>query len=347
MRDDTEGQPTAGASRRRSLGAACAATLLAVASGRAAARPRPEPASSPGDGSPANIPLAIVTGGLSGTYVRVGSDLASVLESTGMQVLPVVTRGSFDNLNHLLHTRGVDAALVQADALADLRRRTSSEVARSIQYAAKLYDEEVHILARRDIRSIGDLANKKVNTDRIGSGTALTASVLFGALGLTVEATHDDQETALGKLRRGEIAALAYVAGKPVKLLARLSDADAAGLWLLPVPLDAALLDTYLPTRIAKADYPALVGERGVDTFAVGTMLAVYAWQPGTERYDNLARFIPAMFERLPTLQQEPYHPKWKDVSLRSQVPGWTRFAPAQEWVRLHGGGAPISRSRS
>ena len=192
--------------------------------------------------------------------------------------------------------------------------------------------------ARRDVRTIADLAGKQVNVDRQGSGTALTASVLFRSLGLQAVMTHDDQETALGRLQKGEIAALAYVAGKPVKLLARLSEADAAGLHLLPVPLEPALLDTYIPTRIEQADYPALVAEGGIDTFAVPTMLAVYAWQPGTERYDNVTRYVTAIFERLGDLKKGPYHPKWRDVSLRSQVPGWTRFAPAQEWVRQNNG---------
>jgi hypothetical protein len=30
---------------------------------------------------------------------------------------------------------------------------------------------------------------------------------------------------------------------------------------------------------------------------------------------------------------QPPRHPKWKDVNLAAQVPGWTRFVPAQEWL--------------
>ena len=326
--------------RRRAAGATAAAALLAAAD-LASARTRHAGGEQPKADAPANVPIAIVTGGLSGTYVRIASEMAAVLDNKGFRVLPVVTRGSFDNLDHLLNTRGVDAAMVQADALAELRRRTSEETARPIQYGAKLYDEEIHILARREIGTIADLAGKPVNVDKQGGGTALTASVLFRSLNLKVEMVHDDQETALGRLSRGEIAALAYVAGKPVKLLARLSEADAAGLKLLPVPLDPALLDTYLPARIGRDDYPALLAaEGGIDTFAVPTMLAVYAWQPGTERFDNLARFIPALFEQLPTLQKPPFHPKWRDVSLRSQVPGWTRFAPAQDWVRQNLGAA-------
>jgi hypothetical protein len=32
-------------------------------------------------------------------------------------------------------------------------------------------------------------------------------------------------------------------------------------------------------------------------------------------------------------LQQPPFHPKWKEVSPRVPVEGWTRFEAAQEWL--------------
>lgn len=329
---------------RRAAGTACAAALLAAAGAAPAAADVPSSrgvnARGPGaDTRSRTTAHAVVSGGLGGTYIRVAADISSVLDGTGIRVLPAVSKGSGENLDHLLHTRGIDVALVQADALADLRRRATPDAVRTIEYAAKLYDEEIHLLARREIADIAGLAGKRVNVDRRGSGTALTASVLFGALGLTVEAVHDDQETALGRLLRGEIAALAYVAGKPVHLLSRLGGQEAGALHLLPVPLDAALLDTYVPARIERADYPALVGgEGGVETFGVGTVLAMYVWPPGTERHDNLSRFVAATFDRMAALKRPPHHPKWRDVDLRSQVPGWTRFAPARAWMRRQGG---------
>lgn len=323
------------AATRRGLGAVLVhAGAFLVSAGAAHAQPTPRFVRPAGpDKRSSIVPLAVVTGGRGGTYVRIAEDLASVLEDTPIRVLPVLTRGSGENLDHLLYTRGIDAALVQTDALWALQRRGD---ARAIEYAAKLYDEEVHILAGTRFGDARDLAGERVNFDRPNSGTALTAAALFAGLGVPVQPVHDDQETALGKLSRGEIAAMVYVAGKPVHLLSRLGTADAAGLRLLPVPLVPALLQTYMPARIEQADYPVLAGG-GVDTLAVGTLLAVYAWPPGTERHDNLARFVAAMFERLPSLRQAPHHPKWRDVSPRSLAPGLVRFAPARDWVRSGG----------
>jgi hypothetical protein len=60
---------------------------------------------------------------------------------------------------------------------------------------------------------------------------------------------------------------------------------------------------------------------------------AVFAWPPRHERYKKVARFVDAFFGRYQLFMQPPRHPKWRDVNLAAQVPGWTRFTPAQEWL--------------
>lgn len=199
-----------------------------------------------------------------------------------------------------------------------------------MQYITKLYDEEVHILARRDIERVEDLAGQPVNVDLGGSGTAMTASLIFGSLGVQVQPVHSPQDLALERLRRGEIAALVYVAGKPARLFSNLRNEE--GLHLLSLPLAPPLLQTYLPASIRNADYPNLVAEGSpVQTVAVGAVLAVYAWKPNTERYVKVVRFLERFNQKFPELLQPPRHPKWREVNLTAQVPGWTRFSPESE----------------
>lgn len=327
---------------RRRFGGLLAAAAALWPPGGARAQPAPvQPSRGTGGARPPEAgAIQIASGGRTGTYVRIAEDLSSVLEGTDSMVLPVLTRGSVHNIGLLLGTRGIGAACVQHDALVELYRRAPDPVARSVQYALKLYDEEVHVLAAREIADVGQLAGKRVNVDRPDSGTALTAAALFRTLGLAVEAVHDDQATALARLARGEIAALVFVAGKPVDLLSRLGPAEAAGLRLLPLPLNAALLDVYAPARIEPADYPALtVGGDGIDTLSVATVLAVYAWPPGTEHHANLVKFLVAAFDRLPELgrPRSRFHPKWHDVSARSVVPGLLPFAPARALSQARG----------
>jgi len=39
---------------------------------------------------------------------------------------------------------------------------------------------------------------------------------------------------------------------------------------------------------------------------------------------------VDAFQENFPAFLRPPRHPKWRDVNLSAQVPGWTRFAGAQ-----------------
>ena len=278
--------------------------------------------------------VGVISGGVDGTYIRIASDLASVLDDGDrLRVLPVVGKGSLQNVTDILFLRGIDIGIVQSDVLTYARRRQlHPEIDQSIQYIAKLYDEEVHVLAGRDIAKLDDLANRKVNVDVRGSGTSMTASVLFESIGIPVQTTNDDQNTALQKLRQGEIAALVYVSGKPARLFTGLA-AD-SGFHLIAVPITKPLLETYLPAQFDHADYPLLVPEgASVDTIAVGSVMAVFAWPPGQERYRKVARFVDGFFSKFQLFMQPPRHPKWKDVNLAAQVPGWTRFAAAQEWL--------------
>jgi TRAP transporter TAXI family solute receptor len=279
--------------------------------------------------------VGIISGGVDGTYIRIATDLAAVLDDGDrLRVIPVVGKGSLQNIADILYLRGIDIGIVQSDVLAYAKRKQLyPNIDQSIQYITKLYDEEIHVLARPDIASLQDLADKPVNVDVIGSGTAMTAAVLFEGLQISVRTTNNDQATALDKLKRGEIAALVYVSGKPARLFSGIG--SDTGLHFLPVPLSAPLLETYLPARFTHADYPQLVSEDApVDTMAVGSVLATFAWPPGNERYRKVSRFVDAFFGKFQSFMQPPRHPKWKDVNLAAQVPGWTRFAPAQDWLK-------------
>jgi TRAP transporter TAXI family solute receptor len=279
--------------------------------------------------------VGIVSGGINGTYIRIAAELAAVLDNGDtLRVLPLVGKGSVQNIADILFLKGVDIGIVQSDVLAYIKReRLYPGADKSIQYIAKLYNEELHILAREDIARIADLAGKKVNFDVANSGTAMTASLIFEHLKTPIEPVYNDQALALDKLRRGEIAALAYVAGKPASLFRDVRAEE--GLHFLAVPLDPALLETYLPSRISHADYPTLMPEGDmVDTVAVGAVMAVYNWAPGSDRYRKVAHFVDAFFEKFPALLEPSRHPKWKEVNLAAQVPDWTRFTPAENWLR-------------
>src|SRR5262245_31311845 len=69
--------------------------------------------------------IGVITGGVSGTYVRIGADLSAVLDGYGdLRVITMLGKGSVQNISDLLYLQGVDVAVVQSDVLTWLRERS-------------------------------------------------------------------------------------------------------------------------------------------------------------------------------------------------------------------------------
>jgi TRAP transporter TAXI family solute receptor len=244
------------------------------------------------------------------------------------------------NITDILYLRGIDVGIVQSDVLQYIRETGSyPDISNRIAFITKLYNEEVHILTRTDIKAVEDLRGKKVNFANEGSGTYMTASVVFKKLGIDVEITTFDYELALENLKKGEIDALFYVAGKPAPIFSTIKPED--GLQLLNVDLTPELAETYLPGEFTTTDYPGLVPpNQEVKTVAVGAVMAVFNWKRAHGRYNKIKRFVDAFFGNFDQFLQAPRHPKWQEVNLAADVPGWKRFEPARAWLESHQGEA-------
>src|SRR5215469_9276369 len=215
--------------------------------------------------------VELETGRAAGISLRIAEDLANLVDDGATRrVLPVVGKGSLQNITDLKLLRGIDMAILQADVLDYAKQQNLVPGLEGwVTYIAKLYNEEFHLLARREVKSIAELANQKVNVDLRGAGTAVTAGRLFDLLDIRVTPAYDDQEVALEKLRKGEISALAFVAGKPAPLFRSIAGDE--GLHFLAIPLKAAVTAVYLPTRLTGQDYPGLVAaDQPVDTVGIG-----------------------------------------------------------------------------
>ena len=243
-------------------------------------------------------------------------------------------KGSVQNIDDILYLRGIDIGIVQSDVFAFVKQSNRHPTIDSrVHYITKLYNEEFHLLVSKDINSVEDLAGKKVNFGVQGSGTFMTASIVFDRLQVAPEPVSFDQGLALEKVKSGEIAGLVYVAGKPAQLFKDIEATD--GIRLLPIPLTDAILETYLPSRFSHGDYPRLVAEgEQVRTLAVGAVMAVYNWPAGHPRRQKTVNFIDAFFSRFAEFQAPPRHRKWQEVSLTAVVPGWNRYQPADDWLK-------------
>jgi TRAP transporter TAXI family solute receptor len=279
--------------------------------------------------------VGVITGMEGGTYARTAADL-TILDDDTLRVLPTLGKGSLQNLSDILYLKGIDIGFVQADALTYAKQHNLFPgLTQNIRYIAKLYDEEVHVLARKDITKLADLNGQRVNVDVVGSGSAMTAEILLDAYGIKAKVEHEKQVTGVQELKRGDIAAIIHVGGAPIPLFADIP-AD-SGIHFLPLTLNQTLAQTYLPDRFTHDNYPLLVpADAPVPTIAVGDVMAVFGWTPRNDRYARVARFVDAFFSKFDQFQQPPRHPKWREVNLTAEVPGWIRFQPAQDWLVQH-----------
>src|SRR5262249_61510751 len=164
----------------------------------------------------------------------------------------------------------------------------------------------VHLVARPNITSIEQLRGLKVNLDAKGSGTSYSMPDPFKTFGIEVEEVSMSQLEALQKVRSGEIAATALIAGKPVSSMLKLSRND--GLHFVPIPYPGQLIGNYLPATLANDDYPELIapGET-VDTVAVGAVLIAYDWpKTNIDRYRRVERCVGGCFSRVARAPRAP-----------------------------------------
>ncbi|WP_454623817.1 TAXI family TRAP transporter solute-binding subunit [Bradyrhizobium cenepequi] len=281
--------------------------------------------------------VTLITGTIGGTYVQFGADLASVLDDGNkLRVLPIVGRGSVQSVADILFLQGVDLGIVRADTLDYLERKGfAKDIKKQFTYVTKLYNEEMHVVAPKTIKSLKDLEGRIVSVDLPNGGTFVTALTVFERLGMKAKFVYIEQRIAMEKLKAGEIDAVIVTGGKPYKSVSTFS--NDGRFHLVTVDYAKPLQNDYLPATLTSKDYPNLISDQErVDTIAVPAVLAAYNWAPNTDRSRKLALFVDAFFTKFPTFQNPPFHPKWKEVSLAAPLPDWNRLPAAKQWLEKH-----------
>lgn len=279
--------------------------------------------------------IGLAGGLLEGAPIRFAAEIARVVdERDALQVLPIVTRGPSENVEALLYLRGIDLAIINADAL-EQHRASVPNIQNRIAYILNLFPSELHIFVRPEIRTLAELRGRKVNFNTVGTSAAYSGPLIFDRLKLDVQRSFIPHPVALEQMRRGEgeMAGVVFVTSKPV-------DAFTRGRWgegfrFLPVDiLDGDFVDAYLPSSLTARDYPGLIAEgESIPTIAVPTILAAYNWAADSERHARVARFVDHLFSRIDRFKAPGFHPAWKDVNITAGVPGLRRLGAAQDWI--------------
>jgi hypothetical protein len=273
-----------------------------------------------------------LAGGLfEGAPIRFATEIARVLnDGDEMHVLPIVTRGRTENVNNLLYLKGVDAAIINGDALEEYKSQVR-QIQERITYILNLFPSELHIFVRSEINALADPAGKKVNFNTQGTATAHPGSLIFSRLGIDVEKMFIPHPVALEKMRNGEIDAVVLITTKPLDVFVKRQWDE--GFKFLPVEYGPKFQDYYLASNLEHADYPNLIGDQRIASIAVPIIPASYNWRPDSPRYLRIARFTDKLFGGIDKLGSPGFDPKWKDVSLTAKAAGLERFRVAQKWL--------------
>jgi hypothetical protein len=271
----------------------------------------------------------IMTGGPTGTYIRIGQDMAALGAQCGLTLNVMESAGSLENFVGVRKRRNTQFGIVQSDVLEYLKTFEANDAeiqdaVRGVRIMFPLYNEEVHVLARSGLSGIRDLEGQRVAIGVKDSGTFLTASLILDILQVKdAERLPLNPDQALPKLQAGEIDAFFYVAGAPASLFAK-ADIDPDKFHFLPIT-EAPLLATYTETSIPGGTYG--FQREAVDLVAVKAVLMTYDYDPNRNAYHRescttVSDFSSLVLNNMERLR-ETGHPKWKSVDLTALPPGW------------------------
>ena len=235
----------------------------------------------------------------------------------------------------VLHLRGVDLCITQSNIMSYLKKtgEFGPNIDARLAYIAKLYNEEMHVLAGPGIKSIQDLNGKKVNFSDVGSGTQFSTRLIFELLGIKVQEVNVDQADGFQRVKSGEIAATILIAGKPTGSFGKFKLEP--GMTLLPVPYIEALEQDYFPAKLTqrRLPQPHRQGQlRRHHRHRRRARLLQLAARTPTAIAASRCSSTPSS-RKFPEFQKPARHSKWKEANLASTLRGWKRFPAAEEWL--------------
>ncbi len=270
------------------------------------------------------VEMGMVTGGSKGTYYQFGLNLEQLMESNGIRLNVNTSDGSVENIYAVFKRPKTQLGIVQSDVLAFVAKVQTDpvlqKIAKKIKMVYPLYDEEVHLVGRADIEGFDDLGGKRVAIGQEGSGSYLTAKLFFKVSGIApAEMVIIGADEALSQLKEGEIDAMFYVAGYPVKLFSeQVSSED--GLAILPI-VNTKITDFYAKTTIPGGTYDWQA--ETVESVAVKSVLVSFNFRMA--HCQNVGKVAETIQTNIDWLRQNG-HPKWNAVDLDYPLQGWEQY---------------------
>jgi len=272
----------------------------------------------------------ITTGGKNGTYIQIANDISTVLKKQGLKLTVYESVGSLDNIDAVVEDNEIQFGIVQSDVLNFVKNskdRKLERIAASIKSVLPLYNEEVHLLANKEIKSFKDLQGKVISIGSKGSGTHLTSHLILRKTDVwPLKKLTLSSDEAFAALKAGDIDAMFYVSGYPVKLFS--SENSETNYHLVSIS-DESIKKHYVESIIPAETYAWQ--KTAVPTVATKALLMSVDNQ---EKYCTESKKIAqAVHDNMDWLLKNG-HPKWSDVDLNFSANQWQGYkcaAPASK----------------
>ncbi len=270
------------------------------------------------------IHMGVITGGAKGTYYQFGLNIQKLSSVDNINMEVYNSAGSVENVYAVYKRPRTQLGIVQSDVLAFVSKvqtdETLKQIAKKIKMVFPLYNEEIHLLGQEGIDNFDALSGKRVAIGKEGSGTYLTARLLFEISGIhPLEMVTIGTERALSELKAGNIDAMFYVAGLPVALFKEsVSEEDQLNL----IPITNKNIREFYPS----ATIPPGVYEwqdRLVETVAVKAVLISFDFK--RFHCKTVGRVAKMIYENMDWLKENG-HSKWKSVDLNYRLKGWEQY---------------------
>jgi TRAP transporter TAXI family solute receptor len=271
--------------------------------------------------------LVIYTGGTGGVYYPIGVKLADMLNKyAGDRISASASSSGASVANaRALGTGDANLVFIQNDiayyAYKGLYMFNGSKIDK-IRAVVALYPEIVQIVVRADsgIKSVSDLAGKRVAVGAAGSGTAVEAEIILRAAGVWDKITVQnlDFTQAAQALKLGQVDAAFVVAGIPTSAVMELATTTPVNLVEVPDTLVNTLKQQgytfFVPFTVPKGTYAGMQSD--VKTVAVKAMLAVSSDVPD----DVVYAVLKVMYDHIDELRQA--HSRAQDIKLETALEG-------------------------
>ena len=252
----------------------------------------------------------IVTGGELGTYIKFGNDISKVMKNYNIDLAVISTNGSKDNLDKLFNdfesNKGINWAIIQKDVLKYYYYiNKESNVDEKIKIVLPLYNEEIHIFAKKDNKinfEAGKTYNVAVSSKE--SGSYVTANYISKIYNVEFDFMFTTFERAQALIHSNTIDMYIDIIGIPNNRYTKIKD-----LTLVELPENNVLLDMYGKSTINNDDYEWL--NKTLNIYTIPSVIVTNVTQRSNDK--AIEAFIKILIANHKTLLKEG-HNKWSQV---------------------------------